>query len=167
MKKASQIILLIAGIVAILGALAWLVLSIVYFLIGGFFVAINNGTIPAADVPQWVWDFIDSFMKNHDGMTMDVVIATMFATGAIYLVFALFSIPAAILAFMARGKEKQGLYIACIVFGVLSATAVATVGGIFGLIALGTEKQEPKPEVASPVEEKPAEEVPAEEPKAE
>lgn len=156
MKKVSQIILLIAGILAIVGALAWLTLSIIYMLIGGFFVAIQNGTIPAEDVPEWVWEFVNNFLKSHDGLTIEAVIAAMFTTGAIYLVFAIFSIPAAIISFLARNKESTGLYVCCIIFGVLSGTVVASVGGIFGLFAIGTNKQ-PKPEEPAQVEEQKAE----------
>ena len=50
---------------------------------------------------------------------------------------------------MARGKDTKGLYIACIVLGVLSGTLFPTAGGILGLIhqAVDQPKEEqPKPE---------------------
>lgn len=176
MRKASSIVLLISGILAILGLVAYLVVSIVHFAMGGFLVALQNGTISYADVPQSVWDFVDSIFGSH--VVSDEMIAYMFSRASTYLIFALFCIPAAILSFTARGKNSTGLYICCIVFGVLSATGLSIVGGILGLIANGMEKnkeetksEEPKAveapkEEPTPEEEKP-EEVQPEEPKVE
>ena len=62
---------------------------------------------------------------------------------------AILCIPAAILSFMARGKDTKGLYIACIILGVLIGTLFPTAGGILGLIhqAVDQPKQEePKAE---------------------
>ena len=180
MKKASSIVLLISGILTILALVAYLVLSIVHLAMGGFMVAVQNGTISYPDVPQSVWNFIDSIFGNH--IINDERIAYMFTRGGVYLVFALFCIPAAILAFAARNKNSTGLYVCCIVFGVLSGTGLATIGGILGLIGNAIEgnkkeeqpKEEAKPEepkaVEAPKEEAPAEEVKEEvkeEPKAE
>ena len=182
MKKASSIVLLISGILTILGLVAYLVLSIVHLAMGGFMVAVQNGTISYPDVPQSVWNFIDSIFGNH--IINDERIAYMFTRGSVYLVFALFCIPAAILAFAARNKNSTGLYVCCIVFGVLSGTGLATIGGILGLIGNAIEgnkqeeqpkeepkpeepKEEEKPEVVEEKPEEPQEEKPAEEPKAE
>ena len=180
MKKASSIVLLISGILTILGLVAYLVLSIVHLAMGGFMVAVQNGTISYPDVPQSVWNFIDSIFGNH--IINDERIAYMFTRGGVYLVFALFCIPAAILAFAARNKNSTGLYVCCIVFGILSGTFLPVVGGVLGLIANGIEnkqkesarQEEAKPEepkaVEAPKEEAPAEEVKEEvkeEPKAE
>ena len=182
MKKASSIILLIAGILAIVGILVWFALSILYYAAGGFLIAINNGTIPPEEVPVEVWGLIDVLFGDVTYATTEEAIAYMFGRGSAYLLFALFSIPAAVLSFSARSKESKGLYICCIVFGVLSCTFLSTIGGILGLIGVSIENkrkeeaekaeqpkaEEPKPEepkaVEAPKEEAPVEESKAEEP---
>lgn len=172
MKKASSIVLLISGILTIFGLVAYLIVSIVHFAMGGFMVAVQNGTISYADVPESVWTFIDSIFGNH--VITEERTVYMFTHASVYLVFALFCIPAAVLAFAARNKNSTGLYICCIIFGVLSATGLATIGGVLGIIANAIEnskqqnaqKEEPKPEEPKEVEA-PKEEAPVEEPKEE
>ena len=180
MRKASSIILLISGILAILGLVAYLIVSILHFAMGGFMVAVQNGTISAADVPQSVWDFIDAIFGSH--YISDERITYMFSRASTYLILALFCIPAAVISFAARNKNSTGLLICCIVFGVLSGTFLPIVGGVLGLIANGIEnkqkenapQEEAKPEepkaVEAPKEEAPVEEAKEEvkeEPKAE
>ena len=148
MKKATQIVLLIAGILAIIGAVGYFAASIFYFAAGGFMVALDQGAISTADFPQWAVDLIDKLTQGYKYSTPAELAVALFAGGAIFLVAAIFCVPAAILSFVARGKDKQGSYIACIVLGVLSGTMVSAVGGILGLIHLGVDKpkEEPKAE---------------------
>ena len=177
MKKAAQIILLIAGILAVVAAFSYFVLSAFRFAAAGFYVCIANGTISSvSDVPQTVWDILDALYGGHVTTASDAasLLPTYFAYAVGYIIVAILCIPAAVVCFMAKNQHKQGLYIACIVFGVFSTTILPIVGGVFGLIALGQEKKaaEAKPEEAAPVEEPKVvdakvEEVPAEEPKAE
>ena len=180
MKKASSIVLLIAGILAIVGILLWFALSILFYATGGFLAAVYNGTIPAEEVPQQIWDIANAVIGDRSFATANEALVFLFGRASMFLLFAIFSIPAAILSFSARSKESKGLYICCIVFGVLSSTFLPLVGGILGLIALGIENknkeeaekteapkaEEPKPEEPKAVEA-PKEEAPVEEPKAE
>ena len=163
MKKATQIVLLIAGILAIVAAVGYFAASIFYFAAGGFMVALDQGAISVADFPEWAVNLIDKLTQGYKYATPAELASALFVGGALFLVAAIFCIPAAILSFMARGKDKQGLYIACIVLGVLSGTFVSLAGGILGLIHLGVDKPAEEPKA---VEEKPEEAKP-EEPKAE
>ena len=163
MKKATKIVLLIAGILAIVAAVGYLAASIFYFVAGGLMIALDQGAIQPADFPQWASDLIEKLIANYHYEDLAALATALFVGGALFLVAAIFCIPAAVLSFVARGKDKQGLYIACIVLGVLSGTFVALVGGILGLIHLGVDKPQEEPKA---VEEKPAEAKPAE-PKAE
>ena len=169
MKKASSIVLLISGIIAILGIVAYLLFAVLLCICGGLMICLDNGTIPAADCPQWVFDYIEVFAPagwNND------VIAYIFSYGATFLIFAIFCIPAAILSFSARGKQTTGLYVCCIVFGVLSGTGLSTIGGILGLIGNAIENKKAEQAAKEPKEEPkaveaPKEEIKPEEPKAE
>ena len=148
MKTATRIVLLIAGILAIVAAVGYFAASIFYFAAGGFMVALDQGAVSITDFPQWAIDLLAKLTNGQNGNPAEIA-AALFVGGAFFLVAAIFCIPAAILSFMARGKDKQGLYIACIVLGVLSGTGLPTIGGILGLIHLGVDKEqveEPKAE---------------------
>ena len=134
MKKATQIVLLVAGILAIVCAVTFLVYSIVYFAAGGVAVMVANGTIPESDFPQWAQQIIDKISAGKEYGSWEALAAALFTAGAIFLILMIFCIPAAILSFLARSKDKKGLYICCIIFGLLSSTVVAAAGGILGLI---------------------------------
>ena len=129
MKKAAKILFLIAGIVAILGAVGYLVSGIVFFALSG-------------DASrQIVIDMINSNQIDTSGMSgtveevATIIQATFLATGVVFLIFAIFSVVAIIFAFKARNTDKKALFIVNIVLGALSGTAVGIVAGIFGLIA--------------------------------
>lgn len=140
MKKATQIVLLIAGILAIICAVAYLISSIVYFAAGGVAVMIANGTIPESDFPQWAQQIIDQISAGKEYGSWEALAAALFTAGAFLLIFAIFCVPAAILSFIAKSKDSKGLYICCIIFGILSTTIVATAGGILGLIHQTVDK---------------------------
>ena len=144
MKKATQIVLLVAGIFAIIAAVGYFFASIVYLAAGGFMVALDAGAISISDFPQWAIDLIDKFTAGRQFDSLAALAAALFTAGAFLLVAAIICIPAAIVSFMARGKDTKGLYIACIVLGVLSGTLFPTAGGILGLIHQAVDQ--PKPE---------------------
>lgn len=129
MKKAAKILFLVAGIVAILGAVGYLVSCIVFF------------ALSSEASRQFVIDMINSNQIDTTGMTgtaeqiAPVIQATFLATGVVFLIFAIFSVVAIIFAFKARNTDKKALFILNIVLGALSGTAVGIVAGIFGLIA--------------------------------
>ena len=144
MRKASQIVLLVGGILCIVSAIALFVYAILAAAVGGVAVMVLNGTIPPADIPAWVNEFIARFTAYFPEInTWEALASFAFTLAGLCLLFAIIGIPAAVLSFIARNKEKSGLYIACIVLGILSGTLVTAVGGVFGLIA---NSQQPKEE---------------------
>ena len=158
MKKATQIVLLVAGIIAIILAVLYFVLGILYVAAGVFVALLDAGSITWADLPQWAIDLLEKISAGHTYETLAAASAGLIAGGVVLLIMAILCVPAAILSFQARSKDSKGLYIACIVLGVLSGTGVAMIGGILGLIHQAVDK---------PQLEHKAEEPKAEEPKAE
>ena len=141
MKKATQIVLLIAGILAIVGAVAWLVAGIYYFVMGGICAMIAAGE-SGGDLPESIQNWIINYIQQHpEFKSMEEVAGSLIGTGVVFVVFAIFCIPAAVLSFLARKKDVTGLYIACIVLGALSATGLPLIGGVLGLIHKGVDKE--------------------------
>lgn len=166
MRKASQILLLIAGIVGILAAVSAAAIFAVFGLIeqgasvynlvvGILGVLINQGVISS----EWLsvtWGetavIVESFVMSVVHFIVSIV---LFVCAIIYLVFELV---AAIIALKSRGKKdqqpKKGLFIANFIFAgltlfVFNGTwlsyiyAILAIGGsVLGLIALNKEKQE-------------------------
>ena len=66
----------------------------------------------------------------------------MFLVMAIcFLVWTVVDAVGAIVTFKARKENSQALYVASIVFGILGATEVAAVGGVFGLVSGGEQAE--------------------------
>ena len=135
MKKASEILLLIGFILAIVGAVGLFITAIVFFVLGSpamremIIEGINNGTI-----------VINGFTGTAEEAAT-IYQAAMLGTGFGMLVGAAVEVGGAVVCFLARQKQRQGLYIATIVLGALGAGACLIVGGIFGLVACATKKE--------------------------
>ena len=161
MKKASKICLLIGGILGLVLALLWLILSIVYFAAGACMTAwINGGDLPQA-TKDWLMEMAKAAGYYYAG---EAAFETYcYSQGATFLVMMLFAIPAAIISFILRGKEKTGLPLP-IVLAVLSwsGNIAAFAGAALAIVNWAiVERKE-----GQPAEEKKEEEKP-EEPKAE
>ena len=142
MKKVSQILLLVGGILCIAAAVGMFIYAIFSAIIGGVAIMVLNGTFAAEDIPAWANNIIARFQEMYPNINGWEALASFAITLAVVLfIFSILCIPAAALSFVARSKEKKGLYIACIILGVLSGTLVSAVGGVFGLIASGQEEQ--------------------------
>lgn len=131
MRKASDIILLVGAIVSIVCAVTFLIIGIVFAMLGQLpteeiIQAINEGKY-TTDVPG---------TPEQKALAVKSVLT---GTGVFFLIVGVMSIVNAVLGFVARAKHSLGLYVANIVFGVLSLTEITLVGGIFGLIANGQE----------------------------
>lgn len=164
MKKASKILLTIGGIINIVGAvaaiIAGLVLAIMSFAGGGFILEYlqQAGAEMPEDMPV-------------DGAIILAIIAGLICLFAGVVVFILLLV-SGIIAVKAPKKNVKGSFIACIVWSVLTESIFLLVGGIFGLIGLNQENNQPQPEPepAPVVEEKKPEPQPEpkkEEPKEE
>lgn len=164
MKKASKILLTIGGIINIVGAvaaiIAGLVLAIMSFAGGGFILEYLQEV--GAEMPEDM---------PVDGAIILAIIAGLICLFAGVVVFILLLV-SGIIAVKAPKKNVKGSFIACIVWSVLTESIFLLVGGIFGLIGLNQENNQPQPEPepAPVVEEKKPEPEPApvqEEPKEE
>ena len=132
MKKASKILLIINGVLAILAAIGFLVTGIIFM----------YGATPEAR--EMILKLIDEgAITTTTTMTREELatfVQTMSSSlGIGFVISAVLNIPNAVLSFIAAGKEKKPLYIIVIVLSVLSSTLVGILGGIFGLISSSKE----------------------------
>ena len=141
MKKASEILLLIGFILAIISAVGLFIAAIIFFVLGSpamkemIIEGINNGSI-----------VVNGF-KGTAEEAATIYQAAMLGSGIAMLFAMAVEIAGAIVCFLARQRKVQGLYIATIVLGALGAGACLIVGSIFGLVALGQQREaEPLPE---------------------
>ncbi len=138
MKKASNILFLIGGIVAILMVILWLVLSIVFFVYGGTAALIAAGEGSNLD-PNLVdalqlWMRQNGYVKNYI-YQYEAASAACIGYGVTLLFMSLFAVPAAILCFICRKKEPSlGLLITTGVFNLLGGAAVGLAGAVVGIV---------------------------------
>ena len=127
MRKIGNILILVGSIIAIVSILGLVIASIVMFVLSSpamhtFIVeGLENGTISS------------SFNGDAESVAKQIQ-ALMLMIGIILLVITLPTIAVAIVGFSARSKETQGLYIAVLVFAVLSGTLINIIGSVLGLI---------------------------------
>ena len=134
MKKISDIVLVIGGILgilAILGFLAGTILSAV----------IANGGIKDVIV-SGIED--GSINVGTDGTTEEkyqYVVAVFKIMMVLFIVLMVFDLMCVIICFVSAKKSKSGLYIADIALGVLLGNLIILIGGILGLIAVNKDPQ--------------------------
>ena len=132
MKKASEILLLIGGILEIVAAVGFLISGIVMILFGTPLMAEPLKQIAEEAVSK-------STTQVSVEAVMSLLVTTFIATGIGFLFACVFSVIGAIVTFKASKERSKGLFIASMVFGILSGTTVATIGSIFGLIVASRE----------------------------
>lgn len=177
MKKASKIVLTIAGVINIILAIALFIVGIVYAVMA--FVAVSS--LPTAELVALIEEEMGSMDLPEEALAMIVsaVLAVIFLIG--FGAAGIFVLIAGIISLKGAKAKKKGILIANIVFGVLIENWLNIVGGVLGIIGLSMEAKraaEPQPEPApapAQVEEKkevvtepapaPVEEAPKEEPK--
>ena len=158
MKKASKIILTIAGIINILLAVALFIIGIVYAVMA--FVAVSS--LPTAELVALIEEEMGSMDLPEEGLAMIVsaVLAVIFLIG--FGAAGIFVLIAGIIGLKGAKAKKKGILIANIVFGVLIENWLNIIGAVLGIIGLSMEAKraaEPQPEPApapapAPVEEK-------------
>lgn len=128
MRKASEILLLISGILSIIAAFGYLVSMIVFFVLGSpsftniVIQGLEDGTIQTTI--QGTPAEVAAFMQ-----------LTFMTLAIVFIFLLLFAVGSAIVAFLGKKKGGTALYILNIVFGLLSGTILNIVGGIIGLVA--------------------------------
>ena len=127
MRKASDIVLLVGGILEILATLTFMALALVFMILSSPASAeiikegLQNGTITT------------SFAGSVDEQVAVIQLAFK-AMGVVFVVLTVFSLIGCVVSFLAKAKKTNPLYVLAIIFGALSIE-VPLVGGIFGLIA--------------------------------
>lgn len=132
MKKASKILLIINGVLAILAAIGFLVTGIIFM----------YGATPEAR--EMILKLIDEgAITTSTTMTREelatFVQATASGLGIGFIISAVLNIPNAVISFIASAKENKALYIISIVLSVISSTVIGILGGIFGLVSSNKE----------------------------
>ena len=131
MRKVSQILLLVGGILAIVCAVSLLVTSIILF----------AGSPIAKQVLEPIFE--QQGITDPEKITLAIQIASI-TMGVFFLIMALCGVPAAVVSFAARKKQSKGLLIACIILNWLSGSYFGIAGGIVGLIANSKESKQQK-----------------------
>ncbi len=127
MKKASDICLIIGGVLAILNAIGFLVASIIMFVFASpafkqmVIEGLQNGSINSS-IPG---------TPEEVATALQVVFLGL---GCGFLPFFLFAVLSAVFSFIAPKKGTNVFYVLNIVFGVIGASIVNTVGGVIGLL---------------------------------
>ena len=139
MKKASKILLTIGGVINIIAAvsvlIAGLVFAIMSFMGIGFFVEYMN---------QVGGDMGGDEMGVNAALIYSIVAGLLsLLGGAVGFILLLIS---GIIGVKAPKKNVKGSFIACIVWSVLTENIFLLVGGIFGIIGLNQENNQPQPE---------------------
>ena len=134
MRKASKILMLVAGIVSILVAIGLFITAIVLLsctlpdakeaIIEG----LQNGTITT------------TFQGTID-QKAEYIQALFAALGVIFIIWAILAIVNSVVSFIGRGVQNKPMLIINIVFGFISCVEINLVGAILGLIANSRENQ--------------------------
>lgn len=145
MRKASKILFLIGGIFAILASIAFLVVAIVEFVQGGVILAYVEAARSGKATKEML-EALDELLKAmgyehgiYDISSLNALEALgnqRLASAVYFLICSIVAIPAAVLAFICKGKEKPGLAL-LIVATVLNGfvwNIVAVVGGVLGIV---------------------------------
>ena len=151
MKKASKILLMVAGIFAVLSFLTAVVFAIIFFVapsVPALQQAIADGIQYAMDegmqeqyleMLQWAADHVSDFANIMGGSLLGAAFVQ-----AISAVFAFIGVTS--------DGNKKGLYIVNAIIGFLAGSLLQLVGGVLGIIGGGSSSAEP-----AKVEEVPAE----------
>ena len=163
MKKASKILLIIAGVFNLLVCIGLFITGLVYAIL-----AFVTGTLVFEGWAVDIQEMLEAMGVPEDAMRW--VLATVFALICL-LVFgalAIIWLVGTIIAFKGSKPKKRSILIANIVFGIICENILGLVGGILGVIGFSKEpkpEEEPLPEPEpAPVEEEPKQ---LEEPKVE
>ena len=132
MKKASNILYLIGGIVGIVAAVVLFIAAIVYFILSspafGNFVleSLQNGSIKTD-------------IEASPEVIVSILQMTFLTVAIVFTIVAVFAIIASVFSFKARKTPTKKLHILNIVFAALGGTYLSLVAAIFGLITGSNE----------------------------
>ena len=128
MKKASDILLLISGVISIVWGIGYLIAAIVMFVFTSpqmtqFIInGLNDGTIR-------------STLPGTPEEVAAAIQLVFLVIGIVMVVALAFSVTCAVFSFTTKNSRSTIGYVLVLVFGLLSGTFVGTVGGILGLVS--------------------------------
>lgn len=134
MKKASDICLIIGGVLAILCAIGFLVSGIIMLVFASpqfkemIIKGLEEGTIHTT-------------LPGTPEQVATIVQQAFLIAGACFLPGVVLAILSAVFSFMGPKRHTNTIYILNIVFGVLGGSVVNTIGGIIGLIVPENERK--------------------------
>ena len=150
MKKASKIILIIAGVFGVISITAAVIFAVIFFIapsVPELQAAIADGLQYAMDqgleeqyyeMLEWAADNLAIFTGIVGGSLLGNAFLTLLST---------------IFCFVSAGADKKPLYVIDIILGFFCSSLLQLIGGILGLISGGKKEEQPKPVEAAPKEE--------------
>lgn len=134
MKKASNILLTIGGILHIINGVVFFLASLYFFIASiGFFAYGYN----------WMGiQYDDTMTEETIAITFNIVAAVYILVGFIFIGCGILSEIAAKITFNTKENGNKKNYITVIVLSAILDSPAAIVGSIFGLITLNKEKPE-------------------------
>jgi len=169
MKKASKILLTIAGVIGLIAGIGLMVAGLVYGL-----VLIFGGATALPELAAAIQEMLNDMGSDLDATAIAwiVNICIGLVMMLIYGGIGLFELITGIIALKGAKAKKKGILIANIVFGVMFQNYLAIAGGVLGIIGLGQEERRaaqpaqdevaPAPAPAPAIEEKKEEPAKAE-----
>ena len=134
MKKASNILLTIGGILHIINGVVFFLASLYFFIASiGFFAYGYN----------WMGiQYDDTMTEETIAITFNIVAAVYILVGFVFIGCGILSEIAAKITFNTKENGNKKNYITVIVLSAILDSPAAIVGSIFGLITLNKEKPE-------------------------
>lgn len=144
MKKASQVLFIIGGIIAIILSVVYLVVSIVNFVRGGlilaFTTAYNNGNLSitqmeAVDKALKALGYANGIAEFESVAALEAFGHKIVGRGVYFVLMSVFAIPSAVLSFVSKGKENKNLALLIVttVFNAFVWNLPSVVGGGLGI----------------------------------
>lgn len=131
MRVASRVLLLVGAIVSIVCALTFLILGIVFSVVG---------SAPVEEIAKGIQEGTITTSATGTIQEQAEAVKLIFSVlGIVFIVFTVCCIPNTVLGFMGMKKRSNAFYVWNIVLGALSGTIITILGGIFGIIANGQE----------------------------
>ena len=138
MKKASKILLTVAGVIGLIAGIGLMVAGLVYGL-----VLIFGGATALPELAAAIQEMLNDMGSDLDATAIAwiVNICIGLVMMLIYGGIGLFELITGIIALKGAKAKKKGILIANIVFGVMFQNYIAIAGGILGIIGLGQEER--------------------------
>lgn len=144
MKKASKVLFIVGGIIAIILSVVYLIVSIVNFVRGGLILAFTEA-FKAGNMSLSQMEAVNKALKAlgfAQGIEAFDSVAALEAfghkivgRGIYFILMSVFAIPAAVLSFVSKGKENKNLALLIVttVFNVFVWNVPSVVGGGLGI----------------------------------